>query len=505
MQAEKVEIIVDERKIQVQKNGNLIDELKKHNIEIPHFCYHPALGVSGNCRMCLVEIVGQKRPQIACDTPISEGMEIKINSELTRKVQRGLLELEFINHPLDCPICDQAGECALQEYYMKHDLGDSRALLNEKVQKDKRVDLGSGVIHDEERCVLCRRCVRFTQKCTKTNELGVSGRGEHSHISLFANRTLHNDYAGNIADICPVGAMTLSDFRFKKRVWHLKRIKAICQGCARGCAVFADFYAPKDEAPKIYRFNSRPDSMVNGHFICDFGRYSYKKEQLNLNINSINDIEKIIAKNNSTIEKLREFLRVNRGDFAVLVSSFLSLEEMNAAKIFAEHFGAEIFGFNDYLDTGFCDGNCGELNLKVADKSPNSKGMEYLQISRFNSNLKNKKFIVFDLGNLEKIKALNLDAFYISSDEKADIICAGAFWRNGHTINCDGILRFSQGIFEKIEIDSIDSMQKNPLAQKFKRPLFTIIEIIEKVCEKTLNLKDFSAEFKAQKLQGEAK
>ena len=171
-----VEIIVDGEKFSVNEKGNLITELKKHNIEIPHFCYHEALGVSGNCRMCLIEVVGQKRPQIACDTPIKEGMEIKINSELTRAVQRGILELEFINHPLDCPVCDQAGECELQEYYMKFDKQDSKVSLADKVRKYKREDFGAGVIHDAERCVLCRRCVRFTQICSQSHELAEIGR-----------------------------------------------------------------------------------------------------------------------------------------------------------------------------------------------------------------------------------------------------------------------------------------------------------------------------------------
>ncbi|MFW5614652.1 MAG: 2Fe-2S iron-sulfur cluster-binding protein, partial [Campylobacter hyointestinalis] len=135
-----VDIIVDGKTLSVDEKGNLITELKKYGIEIPHFCYHEALGVSGNCRMCLIEVVGQKRPQIACDMPITAGMEIKINSDLTRKVQRGLLELEFINHPLDCPVCDQAGECALQEYYMKFDKQDSKVKLVDKVQKAKKQD-----------------------------------------------------------------------------------------------------------------------------------------------------------------------------------------------------------------------------------------------------------------------------------------------------------------------------------------------------------------------------
>lgn len=453
-----VDIIVDGVVFSVDESKNLIDELKKHNIEIPHFCYHEALGVSGNCRMCLIEVVGQKRPQIACDTPIKAGMEIKINSDLTRKVQRGLLELEFLNHPLDCPICDQAGECSLQEYYMKFDKENSRIRVNEKVAKNKKLDLGCGVIHDEERCVLCRRCVRFSEICTKTNDLCVDGRGEHSHINLFSDRKINNPYAGNIADICPVGAMTLEDFRFKRRVWHLKTTEAICQGCEMGCAIYADSHHEKYEDEKIYRFRSRKDERVNGHFICDYGRYSYKGEQvIALEQSAIN----------ASFSELAEFIK--GGNFDILITSSLSLEEINACAQFSKITGANIFGYSDFIDKEFCD-NGKWLDLRKANKTANAKGLEFFKINTDLSKMKSR-ILVFHLGDLEKIRALNFgNAFVIGSKKGAKMLCAGAYHRNGHTLNCAGVLREQKAVVKALA-PSIEEILEKLSGRKFSLDL----------------------------------
>ena len=421
-----VEIIVDGEKFSVNEKGNLITELKKHNIEIPHFCYHEALGVSGNCRMCLIEVVGQKRPQIACDTPIKEGMEIKINSDLTRAVQRGILELEFINHPLDCPVCDQAGECDLQEYYMKFDKQDSQVSLADKVRKYKREDFGSGVIHDAERCVLCRRCVRFTQLCTNSYELAVGGRGEHSHIMLMNGKKIDNPYAGNIVDVCPVGAMTSADFRFKKRVWHLQKTPAICQGCERGCAIWVDSNKAKYQDSIIYRFRPRENS-VNGYFICDYGRYSYKDEQI------------IKRDDSAKISALALDLRSNASKYDILVSSSLSIEEMSALKTLASKFNMGLYGFSDFKDESFQD-EIG-LKLRVPNKTANRMGLK-----------KSSNLIIFHLGkDFEFASKFEFDnVIKIGSNQDADIVCASSYHRDGHTLNIDEKLRFSKGAFEPI-------------------------------------------------------
>ncbi|MDD2641262.1 MAG: 2Fe-2S iron-sulfur cluster-binding protein, partial [Arcobacteraceae bacterium] len=278
--SEMVKISINDKEFEAQKGSLLIDALLEENIHIPHFCYHQALGKDGNCRMCMVEIEGQKRPQIACDTPVKEGMIVRTKGEKIEKVRKDILELQLVNHPLDCPTCDQAGECKLQDYYM-----DSGFYVNRvNVQKNhalKRVDLGRNVMLDQERCVLCTRCVRFFKNVTKTNELGVHSRADHSVIGTFPGMELQSEYAMNVVDLCPVGALTSKDFRFKQRVWFMETFEAICSGCSKGCNIYVDHRKEKYEDDTIFRFRPKVNKAVNGHFICDEGRLSYKKENEN--------------------------------------------------------------------------------------------------------------------------------------------------------------------------------------------------------------------------------
>ncbi|MDB4257459.1 2Fe-2S iron-sulfur cluster-binding protein, partial [Arcobacteraceae bacterium] len=237
---EMVKIKINGTEMEALEGSLLIDKLLDEDIHIPHFCYHPALGKDGNCRMCMVEIEGQKRPQISCDTPIKDCMEVRTKGENIEKVRRDILELELINHPIDCPTCDQAGECKLQDYYMESGFYESRVNVDAKTKHAKRIDLGSNVILDRERCVLCTRCTRFTSDITKTNELAVLGRSNNSYIGTFPGRSLDNPYAMNVVDLCPVGALTSKDFRFKKRVWFLDSFDAVCNGCSKGCNITVD-------------------------------------------------------------------------------------------------------------------------------------------------------------------------------------------------------------------------------------------------------------------------
>ncbi|MDN5106002.1 2Fe-2S iron-sulfur cluster-binding protein, partial [Aliarcobacter butzleri] len=279
--AEVVNITINGVQMQATKGSLLIDKLLDENIHIPHFCYHQALGKDGNCRMCMVEIEGQKRPQIACDTPVKDGMVVRTKGQNIEKVRRDILELELINHPIDCPTCDQAGECKLQDYYMESGFYDSRVNLEVKNHARKRIDLGSNVMLDQERCVLCTRCVRFCSTITKTNELGVISRADHSVIGTFPGRPLNNPYAMNVVDLCPVGALTSKDFRFKQRVWFLESFDAICNGCSKACNIYVDHRKEKYKDDVIYRFRPRVNKAINGWFMCDEGRLSYTKENEN--------------------------------------------------------------------------------------------------------------------------------------------------------------------------------------------------------------------------------
>ncbi len=367
-------ITVDGRELEVAKGELLIDSLRKELIEIPHFCYHPALGKDGNCRMCMVSIEGQKRPQIACDTPVKDGMIVETKNNKIMQVRKDILELELINHPIDCPVCDQAGECKLQDYYMESGFYNSRMNV-EKNHALKKLDLGKNVILDQERCVLCTRCVRFTKQITKTNELGVLDRSDHSVISTFPGKELESDYSMNIVDLCPVGALTNKDFRFKQRVWFLDSFNAICKGCSKGCNITVDHNKQKYKDDKIFRFRPRVNEQVNGYFICDYGRMSYKEEDENRLEESL--LAKKVKSDKEINKALASKIKKHKGKILFLLSPMLSNEELEFLKEFALKIKASISGFSkQYIDKSFADDM-----LKTSDLSPNRTGMKKLGIT----------------------------------------------------------------------------------------------------------------------------
>lgn len=265
---------IDGQQVTVAEGINLIQAAEQIGIEIPHYCYHPGLTVAGNCRMCLIEIEKMPKLQIACNTRVAEGMAVRTQSDRVRKAREAVLEFLLINHPIDCPICDQAGECKLQDYYMDYDRRESRFPLQEKVRKGKAIDIGPHVMLDQERCILCTRCTRFLDEVTKTGELGVFERGNHCKIDLFPEKRLENPYSANVADICPVGALTNKDFRFRARVWYLDHTASVCPTCATGCNI--DIHHRRGE---MFRFRPRRNDAVNRFWMCDEGRLSYETYQ----------------------------------------------------------------------------------------------------------------------------------------------------------------------------------------------------------------------------------
>ena len=267
----KIKCNINGHDIEVSKGTSIIEAFKMLEKEISHYCWHPGLSVAGVCRLCMVEIEGNPKLQIACNTEVQEGMVINNQSSKVEETVRWGLEFHLINHPLDCPICDQAGECELQNQYMK--FGQYRPSMAEpKVKKRKVIDLGSKIVLDTERCILCSRCVRFTKEVTKTNELGIFNRGDKSEIGIFKDKPLDNNYAVNTVDICPVGALTSKDFRFKQRVWYLKEKTNLCTGCSTGCNI-KTFYNEEG----VWRVQPHYNPNVNGYWMCDKGRDLYKK------------------------------------------------------------------------------------------------------------------------------------------------------------------------------------------------------------------------------------
>jgi NADH-quinone oxidoreductase subunit G len=270
-------LTINGQAIEVPAGTNLIEAARRAGVEVPHYCYHPGLSIAGQCRLCMVDIEKTPRPSIACNTLAADGMVVQTETDRVRETRRSIMEFHLINHPLDCPVCDQAGECWLQIYYMKHGLYDPR-MTDEKVHKPKAVPLGPHVILDAERCILCSRCVRFCDEITGTGELGIFDRGDHSEIGLFPGTELANKYSGNVVDICPVGALTDRDFRFRVRVWYLDTAKSVCPGCARGCNIEVHVNRRRphhDEGRRVARLKPRFNADVNRWWICDDGRYGF--------------------------------------------------------------------------------------------------------------------------------------------------------------------------------------------------------------------------------------
>ncbi|MBU1658532.1 (2Fe-2S)-binding protein [bacterium] len=423
-----MKIIVDNTPIECKEGELLINVLLNNGVEIPHFCYHQDLGADGNCRMCMVEIKGQKRPQVACDTFVCENLEVFTKTKSINEVKRSILELELLNHPVDCPICDQAGECKLQDYYMDFGLYNSH-LTTPKTKKGKAIDLGSNVMLDQERCVLCTRCVRFTTNITKTNELGIIGRGDSSRVAVAPNRPLNNPYAMNVVELCPVGALTSKDFRFAQRVWFLDSVKSVCHGCSRGCNIHIDYNETKYSDEKVYRFRSRRNKQINQSFLCDYGRLSYR--ELNEKFNSTS----------WGMESFKELLRAEKK--VALVSPSFSLQQLQAVKEFCKNYNIELFSL-PYADESF-----GDDWLKTNDTSANFTGVKELNIStcqdKFNSFLESSELVVNFDHNLLKVKELENKKVISFTTSKIEIKCEAVFaianfaHESGTIINCDGI------------------------------------------------------------------
>ncbi|MEE8147651.1 MAG: 2Fe-2S iron-sulfur cluster-binding protein, partial [Longimicrobiales bacterium] len=266
---------IDGQTIEVDEGTSILEAAGQAGAAIPHYCYHAGLSIDGSCRMCLVEVEKSPKLVISCATPVAEGMVVRTDSEPVKKAVADVLEYLLINHPLDCPICDKAGECGLQDYYMEHGLYSSR-MHEKKWVKGKVIDIGQLVL-DQDRCILCTRCVRFGDEVVGDQELGFIDRGSRKTIATFMGQPLKNHYTGNLVDICPVGAFTDKDFRFQARVWYLEQTESVCPGCSRGCniEVHHTMRRFRFEHKRVYRLLPRYNPEVNGHWMCDFGRHGY--------------------------------------------------------------------------------------------------------------------------------------------------------------------------------------------------------------------------------------
>jgi NADH-quinone oxidoreductase subunit G len=396
---EKIKIKVDGREVEVPKllpnwQGKLepttmLQAVQIAGGEVPHYCYHPKLPVAGNCRMCLIEfgtpMIGPDRkpvlneggspkiaksvlpyePQtprgaIACATPISPGMELYPNSPATKQMREAVLESLLINHPLDCPICDQAGECKLQEYSVQHGAAGSR-FVEPKVHKPKAVDLGPRIILDDERCVLCTRCIRFTKDIAGDDALGIVNRGSYNTIAAWKEGAFDNNYTLNTVDLCPVGALTSKDFRFKMRVWFLKETKSVCTSCATGCNITIG-----SREGAIQRYEPRENDSVNGPWMCDAGRLNYKWVGRDDRLKDVLIRGQKSTWATATKEISAKLAAVPQGSVAVIASARQTTEELFLLSKLAQKLGAPTDSVPRLGD--------GDRLLVNADKNPNMNG-----------------------------------------------------------------------------------------------------------------------------------
>jgi NADH-quinone oxidoreductase subunit G len=375
-----IKIFIDKEPVEVEEGTTVLNAAEQAGIHIPHLCYHPAFPPEGSCRMCLVEIEGFPKLELACSTVVKEDMKISTKSERVVEARKAVLEFLLAEHPLDCPICDKAGDCKLQDYYDEYGLFESQ-FKETKEKKEKKIKIGKHLILDQERCILCTRCVRFLKEVTKTQELGVFHRGVHSCVNIYDGATIENNYTGNLAEICPVGAITDEDFRFKTRAWFLKEGESICPLCSRGCNILIQYHAgfSRFELPKrVYRIKARENPEINGFWICDRGRYGYsyldEQRASQVIVNKKGGENRITRETISKLlgQKIKSLSSAQKtSGIALVLHTWLSNEELFLLhKIFKNDLKVEKIFFAD-LPQGEADGF-----LLTSEASPNRRGAQ---------------------------------------------------------------------------------------------------------------------------------
>lgn len=377
-------ITIDNHQIEFTPGQTIIQAALASGIDIPYFCYHPGLSVAGNCRICLVDIEKMPKLSIACATPCQDGMVVHTKNEKTIHAQNAVMEFLLINHPLDCPICDEAGECKLQDYAYKYGVGISR-FDEEKNHKDKRVSLGPNVMFDAERCISCSRCIRFCDEIAKDPELTFVQRGEKVTIETFPGEEMDNPYSMNVIEICPVGALTSKDFRFKSRVWEMSFTDSVCPGCSRGCNTVMGV-----RNNEILRIEPRENQEVNQYWLCDWGRLNTIKRVNDEKVRISSPMIKISGSDNlvevdwdESISQAASLLKgISSNEIMFVASPYSTLEDNYALKKLAKTvFNSDKIIYLPHIDESFED----EI-LRKADKTPNSNGLKLLGIQTFTNN-----------------------------------------------------------------------------------------------------------------------
>ncbi|MFT3837206.1 MAG: 2Fe-2S iron-sulfur cluster-binding protein [Myxococcaceae bacterium] len=465
-----VTFTVDGVEVVAKPGTNMIDAAKQAGAEIPYYCWHPRLSIAANCRMCLVEAPGPRLVP-ACQTPIAEGLKVTTKSQKVKQSQKDVMEFLLLNHPVDCSICDQAGECKLQDYYMRHDhkpsrlerIGGVEDAPGMKVLRNKRRQLGPMVVLDQERCILCTRCVRFMDEVAKEPQLGVFGRGSHERIDVHpVYGKLDNNYSGNVVDLCPVGALLSTDFRFRARAWFLSAAPSVCTGCSRGCSTWADFMGQD-----VYRYRPRENEQINKSWMCDKGRLTYKQ------LNHPRELEAVIGRGADAREASRSEavkyaalkLKPFEGQVHVAISPVASNEDILGALAVAR----DVFKVESVYVTGRPTGE-GDKLLMTADKNSNRKGLENIAKA---FGLELKPFAALAAGLDEgKVKALWMVGGEVpeAADEfakrleKAEVVVVQAMNEDSVSQSATAVLPASTHLEDEGSFTNVDG-----ITQRFRR------------------------------------
>ncbi len=449
-----VSITIDGKKIDCDFSKTVIQVAQENGTSIPHFCWHPSLSVSGNCRMCLVDVGMPKRNRegqievdangnpitqfmpklaIACSTQVADGMVVETKSDKIINAREAVMEFILINHPLDCPICDEAGECKLQDYAYKHSVGESRFEF-EKVQKPKRVAIGKNVMLDNERCIMCSRCIRFCDEIVKEPSLVFSERGDNVTLTTFPGTSLDNSYSMNTIDLCPVGALTSKDFRFKARVWDMSFTDSICVGCSRGCNTTVGV-----RNNEILRLTPRLNENVNSYWMCDDGRLN------TFEFVNKNRIKQPMIKRDGKFSEcewdeaisktISELKRFSPSEILVIGSPFATNEDNFLLKKFAKQVlkTENICFFNHIVE-----GNKDEL-LILEDKTPNSFALKEFGFGNGNNFLQ--------MISEKKIRAVYLLEDNIATDETIVNLLSNVDFIVTHSPNLNATTQIASVVF----------------------------------------------------------
>ncbi len=399
-------LTVDGKQIEFKQGQTVIEAARTAGIDIPHFCWHPSLSISGNCRVCLVEIEKMPKLAIACSTYATDGMVVHSKSDKALDARNAVMEFILINHPLDCPICDEAGECKLQEYAYAHGKGESR-FEEMKVRKEKRVQLGPYIKFDGDRCIMCSRCIRFSDEIAKQNQLTFVQRGDHVTVTTFPGESFDNPYTLNTTDICPVGALTNQDFRFKSRVWEMSKTNSICIGCSRGCNT--EIWARNNQ---VLRLTPRHNKDVNSFWMCDKGRLETFK-----NVNSDDRIDGAFIRKDGQLQKTeweeaikfaaKKIKEYKGGEVAFIGSAYATCEDNYAMVKFAKALGVSNIDFQKHIVAGDQD----EILIRE-DKTPNALGAELVGVKPTSGGMSLE-------GMLRGIKEGKIKALYVMEDDPA--------------------------------------------------------------------------------------